>query len=267
MSIRHYSSRRNRRSGISHRAQVFLQTILAISILLQISYPLINGETLRLVTIATVYSSALAMVLHAYYSFGSKYVAIYLPITLLFGFGIEQIGMRTTWPFGSYTYDSSLGFQVFGVPLVVPFAWVMMAHPVLVLARRISKNWVFLVGGIAMMGWDLFLDPQMVAANRWTWTFDGAHVPFQSEIPLSNAFGWLFAGIAITALLHLLLPRDRRKSSAGFAVVDIFLLWTLFAGLIGNLFFFDRPGVALVGGIVFGSVIAPYVFSRWLGRP
>ena len=118
-----------------------------------------------------------------------------------------------------------------------------------------------------MMGWDLFLDPQMVAANRWTWTFDGAHVPFQSEIPLSNAFGWLFAGIAITALLHLLLPRDRRKSSAGFAVVDIFLLWTLFAGLIGNLFFFDRPGVALVGGIVFGSVIAPYVFSRWLGRP
>ena len=175
--------------------------------------------------------------------------------------------MRTTWPFGSYTYDSSLGIQVFGVPLVVPFAWVMMAHPVLVLARRISKNWVFLVGGIAMMGWDLFLDPQMVAANRWTWTFDGAHVPFQSEIPLSNAFGWLFAGIAITALLHLLLPRDRRKSSAGFAVVDIFLLWTLFAGLIGNLFFFDRPGVALVGGIVFGSVIAPYVFSRWLGRP
>ncbi len=267
MSIRQYNSRRNRRSGISHRAQVFLQTVLVISIALQISYPLTNGETLRLITIATVYFSALAMVLHAYYSFGSKYVGLYFPITLLFGFGIEQLGMRTTWPFGSYAYDSSLGFQVLGVPLVVPFAWVMMAHPVLVLARRISKNWVFLVGGIALMGWDLFLDPQMVSANRWTWTFDGAHVPFQRDIPLSNAFGWLFAGIMITALLHVLLPRDRRKSSAGFAVVDIFLLWTLFAGVIGNLFFFSRPGVAFIGGIVFGAVMAPYVFSRWLGRP
>jgi len=267
MSIRHYNSRRNRRSGISHRAQVLLQTILGITILLQISYPLINGEALRVVTIATVYFSALTMVLHAFYSFGPKYVSIYLPITFLFGFGIEQLGMRTTWPFGSYTYDSSLGFQILGLPLVVPFAWVMMCHPVLVVARRISKNWVFLFGGIAMMGWDLFLDPQMVADHRWVWSFTGAHVPFAKNIPLSNAFGWLFAGIAITALLHVILPRDRRKSSAGFAVVDIFMLWTLFAGVVGNLFFFSRPGVGFLGGLVLGAIMAPYAFSRWLGRP
>ncbi|MSV69807.1 MAG: carotenoid biosynthesis protein, partial [Actinobacteria bacterium] len=52
MSIRHYSPRRNRRRGISARAQFLLNLTLAIAILLQVSYPLLHGESLRVVTIA-----------------------------------------------------------------------------------------------------------------------------------------------------------------------------------------------------------------------
>jgi putative membrane protein len=143
----------------------------------------------------------------------------------------------------------------------------MMAHPVLIAARRVAGNWVFLYGGYAMAAWDLFLDPQMVAANRWRWSFDGAHVPFQPEIPLSNTFGWLLTGMTLIAILHQVLPRDRRKTSASFGAVDLFLTWTFFAGVISNLFFFDRPGIAFLGGIAFGLFFAPYAFSRWLGRP
>ena len=40
-------------------------TTLVVAIGLQISYPLIEGESLRLVTIATVYWAAAAMILHA----------------------------------------------------------------------------------------------------------------------------------------------------------------------------------------------------------
>jgi putative membrane protein len=143
----------------------------------------------------------------------------------------------------------------------------MMAHPVLIAARRVAGNWVFLYGGYALAAWDLFLDPQMVAADRWRWTFDGAHVPFQPEIPLSNTFGWLLSGMALMAILHQVLPRDRRKSSASFGAVDLWLAWTFFGGVVSNLFFFDRPGVALFGGIAFGLFFLPYAFSRWLGRP
>ena len=106
-----------------------------------------------------------------------------------------------------------------------------------------------------------------VAANRWRWTFDGAHVPYQPEIPLSNTFGWLLSGMALIAILHQILPRERRKSSASFGAVDIWLAWTLFGGVVSNLFFFDRPGIALVGGLAFGLFFLPYAFSRWLGRP
>jgi len=149
----------------------------------------------------------------------------------------------------------------------VPFAWVMMVHPVLVAARYVTKGWVFLYGGFGLMAWDLFLDPQMVSAGRWTWEVTGSHVPFQPEIPLSNAFGWLLSGMAITALLHQILPLERRKESAPLTAIDIFLGWVLFSGVIGNIFFFDRQGVAFLGGIVYGLVFIPYFLIRWLGRP
>jgi putative membrane protein len=240
---------------------------LGVALLLQVSYPLLDGEALRVVTIATVYWGAAAMALHALLAFGGRYALTYLAISLSFGFFIELIGVETGWPFGVYEYDPSLGPQLISVPLVVPFAWAMIAHPVLCVARRVTKNWVFLYGGFGMMAYDLFLDPQMVSGGRWTWDVTGAHVPFSPEIPLSNTFGWLLSGMALIALLHLVLPRDRRKQSASYTAVDIFLIWTWFGGVISNLFFFDRPGVAFLFGSVFGAFLAPYLFSRWLGRP
>lgn len=267
MSIRQFTPRGNRRTGISSRARKFLQIVLAIPIAMQIAYPLVNGDLLRYITLATVYSGAFAMLIHAYYSFGFRYLLTYFAITFFFALIVEQIGVQTGWPFGSYSYDSSLGIQILSVPLVVPFAWIMMAHPVLVAARRVTQDWTFLYGGALLMAWDLFLDPQMVSAGRWTWEFTGSHVPFQSEIPLSNAVGWLFAGMGLIAILNLALPRERRKESADSSAVDIFLTWTLFAGFIGNLFFFDRPGVALFAGAIYFAIFSMYIFSRWFGRP
>ena len=109
MSIRHYSPRRNRRRGISSRSQFALNLTLGIAILLQISYPLLSGEALRVVTISTVYWGAGAMALHALLAFGARYAFTYLGIALSFGFLIELMGLKTGWPFGTYKYDPSLG--------------------------------------------------------------------------------------------------------------------------------------------------------------
>ena len=144
MSIRHYNPRRRQRRGISDRLRLFLYLTLGVALLLQVSYPLLDGEALRVVTIATVYWGAAAMALHALLSFGGRYALTYLAISLSFGFFIELIGVETGWPFGVYEYDPSLGPQLISVPLVVPFAWAMIAHPILCVARRVTKNWVFL---------------------------------------------------------------------------------------------------------------------------
>jgi putative membrane protein len=244
-----------------------LNFVVAIAILLQLIYPLVDGEFLRLLTINVVYWGAGAMLLHALLAYGTRYAITYLFFTFFFALTIEHIGVMTQWPFGNYSYSGDLGLKIFEVPLVVPFAWIMMAHPVLTAARRIAGNWVFLYGGIALAAWDLFLDPMMVAEGRWTWVVTGAHVPFQPEIPLSNTFGWLLSGMFLIGVLHLITPREKRKGGATFRTTDIFLLWTLFSGIIGNLFFFDRPGIAFFAGGIYGMVFAPYFFNRWLGRP
>ncbi|MEI9908128.1 MAG: hypothetical protein WDO06_09865 [Actinomycetota bacterium] len=58
--------------------------LLVAAILLQIAYPLVDGKTLQIVTIGAVYTGAAAMLLHAYYSYGTKYLAIYFSITFIF---------------------------------------------------------------------------------------------------------------------------------------------------------------------------------------
>lgn len=267
MSIRHYTPPRGRRRGVAPRARYTLIAALALTILAQISYPLMSGEALRLLTITTVYLAALAMIIHSQLSFGRKYSVRYFFITVLFGFGVELLGVHTGWPFGIYSYSSSLGPAILGVPLVVPFAWVSMVHPVLCAGRRIAGNWVFLYGGLLLAAWDLFVDAQMVDAGRWKWSFDGAHIPFIKDVPLSNSLGWILAGMAIVGLLHQVLPIERRKESLNLGAVSVYLSWTLFAGIIGNIFFFGNVGLGLFGGAIFASLSLPFLVSNWLGRP
>lgn len=267
VSIRQFRPRGDRRRGISRRRSILLYGVLAAALLSQIAYPLVHGDLLRIITLTTVYLGATAMLLHAWFSYGLRYVSSYLFLTLAIALGIEELGSRSGWPFGHYTYSHTLGIQIYNVPLVVPFAWLMLSHPILMAARKITHHWVFLVGGFGLMAWDIFLDPQMVSAHRWTWKVVGPNVPFQPNIPLSNTAGWLFAGMGLMAILHVALPKERRKRGANFLAAEIFLGWTWFAGVVGNLFFFHRPGVALVGGIVYGLFLVAYLFNSRFGRP
>lgn len=265
MSIRHYQPRR---SGVASAGRNrLLLTLLGGAIALQIFYPLTHGRALTAITIATVIVGATAMLFHSLIAYGMRYLLSYLIITFLFASGIEELGLHTGWPFGQYSYSHSLGLHIWGMPLLVPFAWIMLAHPVLVAARRFCTFWVFLFGGLGLMAWDLFLDPQMVDAGRWSWKSASPHVPFQPEIPLSNSFGWLLAGIGLIALLNLILPKSRLKLGVSSQAVDIFIGWTLFSGVVGNLFFFHRPGIAFFAGLIFAAIFIPYFLSDALGRP
>ena len=192
MSIRQYRPRSNRRQGITANQSLGLYLLLVLAIALQISYPLVSGDRLRYITIFTVITGAVLMLAHSLLSYGFRYFATFASVTFTFALVVEIIGSKTGWPFGSYAYGDSLGLKIAGVPVIVPFAWIMMAHPVLIAARKTIPSWAFIYGGAGLMVWDLFLDPQMVAANRWTWDVVGPHVPFQPEIPLSTAQQFYF---------------------------------------------------------------------------
>lgn len=267
MSIRQYRPRARNRRLLSGNRALALYALFTFTLALEISYPLIHGDALRIVTVSTVCSAALTILLHSFFAYGLRFALTYLLFTSLYALAIEMIGTKTGWPFGNYHYDISLGYSIGGVPLVVAAAWVMMSYPLLIAARRVGRNWVFLYGGCGLMAWDLFLDPQMVSAHRWVWDKHGTSTPFAPEIPLSNSAGWLFAGMGLMALLHWSLPKERRKNGASLAIPNAFLAWALISGVVGNVIFFHRPGVGLFGGLIFGLVLAPYFFELRFGRP
>ena len=64
-------------------------------------------------------------------------------------------------------------------------------EPLAVLLGRLLR--VALLGGAAMAAWDLFIDPQMVAAGHWRWAHPDPGLPGTAGVPLTNALGWLAA--------------------------------------------------------------------------
>jgi uncharacterized membrane protein len=267
VSIRNYRPRRNSRQTVSQTQLGVLYFGVIAVIGLQIAYPLVHGVLLRDITLATVFFGAVAMLFHSYLAYGPFFAINFAVITFAYSLAIETVGVKTGWPFGRYYYDHSLGVQIFGVPLLVPLAWMMLSYPILIAARLAAAHWVFLYGGVGLMIWDLFLDPQMVDAGRWSWKIVGPHVPYEPMIPLSNAAGWLFAGMGLMALLHKILPRDRRKNSIDSLAPDILLLWTLIGGVIGNVFYFHHKQIGIFVGLLFAIYLLPYGFQRRFGRP
>jgi putative membrane protein len=229
----------------------------------QIAYPLVEGDWLRRATIASVVLFFLASLTHAWAHRGLSWAVGLLVISGGGGLLAEVVGVRTGVPFGDYTYSGSLGPQVLDVPVVVPMAWAMMAYPVLIAARRTTRRWVIPLGAVGLAGWDVFLDPQMVADGRWTWSDPTPALPGVPDVPLTNYLGWLLVALVMMALLVWLLPRDRGDEK----VPAVLLAWTYVGSIVGNVFWFGQPSIAVAGGIAMGLLVLPWAWTAWQSRP
>ena len=172
----------------------------------------------------------------------------------------EYVGHTTGFPFGSYLYTDRLQPQIGGVPLLIPLAWLTMLPPAWAVAKRIAqrcarKRLVFIVvSALAVVVWDLFLDPQMVGWTLWTWTPPGGYF----GIPWTNFAGWGLASALITGLASVIAPLDDLPARPLIALYTI--TWAL--ETIGLLCFWGLPGPALVGGAAMGGVLLWSVRSR-----
>lgn len=255
-----------RRARPSVRAAGLPWLLAAAVVGVQIAYPLLDegSEALRRLTIATVLVFFAASVAHAWVHRGAGWALGLVVVTAGGGLAAEAVGVATGYPFGTYSYSTSLGPMAFDVPLLVPLAWTMFAYPAFLAARRLGGRYVALVGGLALAAWDVALDPQMVAAGRWSWAHPTPALPGVPGIPLTNYAGWLGVGVVMMAVLDRVLPRQAGVSEAQPAVL---LLWTWAGAIVGNGFYFDRPAVAAICGVVLGAVTVPYVLTVWGERP
>lgn len=274
---------------LSRRTLAVSAVLAGATVLLQIAYPLTSDRQLGRLSALTVVVACGACLAHALGVWGPAPTMAFTAVVVSGAFAVEALGVATGFPFGRYTYAHSLGPLLLGVPLLVPLAWLMIAYPCLLLSIQLAPEIVApprllagtavtaLLAGSAMAAWDVFLDPQMVAAGHWTWRDPTPALPGVKQVPLTNLAGWLLSATLLMALSTLTLrrlrrstlaepldgPRDDRLSSATPAIL---LGWTWLGGIIGNAVFFDRPAVAGWGGLLLGALVLPYLLSvraRW----
>jgi putative membrane protein len=165
-----------------------------------------------------------------------------LPI-LLFAWLVEFLGSTTGFPFGRYSYTLAIQPQLGGVPLLIPFAWLMMLPSAWAVASTVIRPWSFpvpwlsrltraLISALAFTVWDLFLDPQMVAWNFWTWSKPGLYF----GIPLTNFLGWLL----VSFVLSLFFPPNHLPDKPLLLIYAV----TGLLQFIGLFFFWGLPGPA-----------------------
>jgi carotene biosynthesis associated membrane protein len=239
----------------------------AATIALQIPYPLLHGTARQAVTIASVLTFAAATLSHLATRRRTTDAVKLLLVVGLLSFAVEAVGVRTGYPFGTYTYGTGLGPKLTTVPLLVPLAWTMMTWPALVAARRITSHWLGtpVLAAIALAGWDLFLDPQMVRDGNWTWSTTSTSPALQG-IPWTNLAGWLAAALVIALATNRVLPPDAQPKAADRALPLTLFLWTYAGSLVANAVFLDRPGVAVSGGLGMGLVALPLTWLLVTGH-
>jgi len=266
MSIRVYTGPHADRRR--HSSTRFVPWVLAAAtIAVQILWPLTHGSMRDSLTILSVILFFLTSASHALITRGPIWALSWFGISAGIGFVTELSGVHTSFPFGVYSYGSRLGPLLFGVPLLIPLAWAMMSYPAMLVGRKLAKGSgaSVIVGAIALSGWDLFLDPQMVAEGHWTWTDSGPTLPGIHGIPIQNFVGWFFVSLLMMWALDRL-PRRRTDGGDGDGVPALMFLWTYVSSIMLNGVFEHRVGAAFWGALIMGSVAVPYAYKLWVGR-
>ncbi|WP_018330313.1 carotenoid biosynthesis protein [Actinomycetospora chiangmaiensis] len=241
--------------------------LVGAAVLVQIVYPLVPTSWLTGVTVTSVvvfFGASVADVVRVH---GVRGGLLLVGIAGGGGLVAEAVGLATGFPFGAYAYTGTLGPELLGVPVVVPLAWAMMAWPALVVGRTLAVRGagVVVLGGLALAAWDLFLDPQMVAAGHWVWFAPHAALPLVPGIPVTNYVGWVLVSVLVVGALHLALGARRRAPGSGPAAA--LYLWVYASSVLGHLAFFGLPGSALVGGVGMGAIAVPFAVTTWRRRP
>jgi uncharacterized membrane protein len=156
---------------------------------------------------------------HAVLVLGWKDTAVFVLIVLVVTFSLENIGVATGVPFGSYHFEVGATLPHIGlIPIVVGplwfgmgyFSWIvaetLLLEPDVPFRMRFQIVSLPLVAAFVMTQWDAVMDPpEATISKTWVWHDGGAHF----GVPLSNYLGWLLTSWLFFQVFAIYLGRRR----------------------------------------------------------
>ena len=143
-----------------------------------------------------------------------------ISVLFLIGFFVEVIGVYSGLLFGEYHYGKTLGFQFFGVPLIIGVNWVLLVMSSFAVSSYFVSNSIFKVvlSSIIMVLLDLMIEPVAIRLDFWHWESD--------VIPLQNYIMWFLVAVIMNLILTFNQFKFNVKLGFGLLISQI-LFFTL----------------------------------------
>ncbi|MBN2860492.1 MAG: carotenoid biosynthesis protein [Sphaerochaetaceae bacterium] len=144
--------------------------------------------------------------------------------TFLITFTLEAVGVATGDVFGSYRYGPTLGFSLFGVPLLIGLNWTLIIFGFNILYQRWfpSRIAVILLVAFSTVVFDWVLEPVAISYDYWKWQ--------GNTIPLQNYAAWFAISLVFSAAFQLMRIKPRSIMPSFVVLVEFvfFLLLRIF---------------------------------------
>lgn len=243
----------NVRQTVLHRDNRFVAALIGIWVLSMITLPIFKWTfgpgAIPWGVVVTTILQATATVTVLASQWGIRRALTVAGLVMGLTWAVEALGTATGFPFGHYTYTDVLQPQLLNVPVIIAIAWLMMLPSAWAVAyvlngRRYGLRFV-VIAALAMTAWDLFLDPQMVSWNLWTWDSPGTWSYF--GVPWVNFLGWIVTAALVTVVV-------RPNNLPVTPLLTIYgIVWVL--QTIGMAFFWGLVAPALVGFVGMGAFV------------
>ena len=145
-----------------------------------------------------VFPPILFALIHGAIFYRTRGILTFVAISLVLSNIVENLGVRTGFPFGRYYFTDLMGPKLFSVPILLDLAYLGMGYLAWTLATIILGGMrrplagfrvvtVPTVAGFIMVAWDLSTDPiWSTIKHAWIWMDGGAYF----GVPASNFLGW-----------------------------------------------------------------------------
>jgi putative membrane protein len=228
----------------------------------------------------TIPGFALAF-LHGSRRYGWKGILLFLGISLVVSFTIENLAILGGFPFGQYYYTGGFpGPRIFLVPAIIGVTYFSSGYVAWELGNILlnypdsdpkNPRFVFLqpvVASFIMVMWDLCMDPiNATIAGNWVWKQGGGYF----GVPLTNFLGW-FVTVWIFYQLFALVVRGgkvnvRPRSERSFWYQPV--VYYLILGLTDVFFYIfqakrdvtDGSGQVWHSGGILEAMVTVFLFS------